>query len=1176
MGIGGAETAFYYYNTVVAKDVAKGSTSIEIVDAKNNPEIKNKIDANGNFIQTFALNYDNDPKIFEYSNAYLTKADLEKNIVYTSVPIPRDIKAGERLYRRPSATAFSTGDYKKVIGDNTWRLYSENATVRIPKDRYDLDTRSIQLATGVKSSDEFYLDDIEVGYSTKIRLYRDGSKIYEGFDSQYNDTNSIDKVKPDNILPRSISANMKLSDNKSKRSIEISFDTPEDNGNIYNYQVSSVSSEDKESPLSESVAVNVVSGIKGYSYIVDKNPNTIPDNKVDVETSKITHTTDDTGVYYIHMKAIDNAGNYSDTTHYKIDIPVLKAEAKPGENLIRLDWSLENIKDKTFKIFQKKEGSNEYQTISTTNLEDKKQVRVLNIYPYNLNMWEPTSEIISFKTWDGESIEIPKSGSLKKWMEEPNSISPKGYGKGIIEVESVEVVDFDNNPDSYLKNSDGSYKYDVIAVGFWDSNAEKWLSEKSIEKIREFTLTGRGLLLGHDVISTTYEDNKFRNLRDIMNIQLPGDNDVSLEYVIPKYVASSTEVLKNKKGMLNNYPWDIHEDKLTIPMSHTSHQWSYGDTWFKFSDKLPGARPSYENIEYKGISGKCTNTAYLSTWGNTAMIQTGHSGGSATEDEQKLLANTLFYLNQLSNDTFLNDNSGQDLAPPNKPNIMPTNINGKHIDFKIYGALDKASTYEYYVESTDKSGDSSISNIVKESISTGIKGYSYVLDRSPDTVPNNNLNVLTPNFSIDNTQDGLLYLHIKAIDNAGNVSETTHITINNNKPIAPNIRASNLNWTKDDVTIYIDNPSVRNVDYIITETQYRVNAGEWVKYLKPFDVDIEGISTIEARNVDGRGVYSDTISLKVKIDKTKPIGKIDIPSKTNTRNIIARVTNMADNLSGISKIRLSAYSDFSVSTGYLNIADVLDKDINIELPRIDNQILNFSNRIVYLEITDIAGNITETTASIKYEAKNPNKPIIIKPIDNSSVLNNQDALVSWQYSDSNSDLMPLEQDRAVAIFTDIKTKKEYSLHTDGIQTSLRANGLPRGEYDLRIEVYNTDNKKNISEKVRITINVYSNTGRLISMDIDKGSPIRYIKVITSSDTPIGTSIEGRIYYVREGDDNFNNSDFINFKIDANRDKKANIIDLKGKMSKVKIVYLLEGNSKGEISPILDSIKVLGK
>ena len=59
---------------------------------------------------------------------------------------------------------------------------------------------------------------------------------------------------------------------------------------------------------------------------------------------------------------------------------------------------------------------------------------------------------------------------------------------------------------------------------------------------------------------------------------------------------------------------------------------------------------------------------YLTTWNNTAMIQTGHSSGASTEDERKVLANTLFYLKQLTHKTEILDNSARDIADPNKVN----------------------------------------------------------------------------------------------------------------------------------------------------------------------------------------------------------------------------------------------------------------------------------------------------------------------------------------------------------------------------------------------------------------------------------------------------------------------------------------------------------------------------
>ena len=66
---------------------------------------------------------------------------------------------------------------------------------------------------------------------------------------------------------------------------------------------------------------------------------------------------------------------------------------------------------------------------------------------------------------------------------------------------------------------------------------------------------------------------------------------------------------------------------------------------------------------------------YLTTWNNTAMIQTGHSNGESTEDERKVLANTLFYLKQLTHKTEILDNSARDIADPNKPANITTAVN---------------------------------------------------------------------------------------------------------------------------------------------------------------------------------------------------------------------------------------------------------------------------------------------------------------------------------------------------------------------------------------------------------------------------------------------------------------------------------------------------------------------
>ena len=86
-----------------------------------------------------------------------------------------------------------------------------------------------------------------------------------------------------------------------------------------------------------------------------------------------------------------------------------------------------------------------------------------------------------------------------------------------------------------------------------------------------------------------------------------------------------------------------------------------GNYWDEFSEikndeQARRELPQDMNLKY-----------YLTTWNNTAMIQTGHSQGESTEDERKVLANTLFYLKQLTKKTEVLDNSARDIADPNKP-----------------------------------------------------------------------------------------------------------------------------------------------------------------------------------------------------------------------------------------------------------------------------------------------------------------------------------------------------------------------------------------------------------------------------------------------------------------------------------------------------------------------------
>ena len=98
-----------------------------------------------------------------------------------------------------------------------------------------------------------------------------------------------------------------------------------------------------------------------------------------------------------------------------------------------------------------------------------------------------------------------------------------------------------------------------------------------------------------------------------------------------------------------------------------------GNIWMEFTgteeyDNLNLEYLKKENLQNAPQGPEYNYKYYLTTWNNTAMIQTGNSNGESTEDERKVLANTLFYLKQLTKKTEVLDNSARDIADPNKVN----------------------------------------------------------------------------------------------------------------------------------------------------------------------------------------------------------------------------------------------------------------------------------------------------------------------------------------------------------------------------------------------------------------------------------------------------------------------------------------------------------------------------
>lgn len=473
---------------------------------------------------------------------------------------------------------------------------------------------------------------------------------------------------------------------------------------------------------------------------------------------------------------------------------VLNTLVDKKENKVILDWN--DVEDVDYyKVYQKKNGMGDFEAMSSNNYAKGKKVKVLNIYPTNLVK-------DTFKNWVTES------------------------GQGLIDIDIVSNSNFNDNPDFYLKNENGEYKYDVIACGFDNITTFTSLSEKSVLAINKAKKNNIGVLLGHHYIgesignfpkySEEYFMNKYKNTDEVC----------------------SHEVELDKSHEALNYPNKLGKvgDVLNIPHTHSNYNAFpfENDIVIKFHNPKRHIYPC--NKSYEGYSGEIngknvSQNAYLSIHENTAQIQTGHSG-SVTIDEKNMLANTVFYLAQKLDESYLEDINGKDINEPTAPThkLYQTGIKqGLKFDSEDIG-----SKFEYYVEGVSEYGDvTHTSNKKMVEIKSGLEGFSYEVSDNP--IPSSNLgdNI--------NSTDGFIsakelaskkYVHIISIDKARNNSKIVTLPITG---------------------LFIDNPPVLKIGGNISIGQNKeYNIMENILATDDYDGDLTKDIKVNIKNPNGK------------------------------------------------------------------------------------------------------------------------------------------------------------------------------------------------------------------------------------------------------------------------------------------------------------------------------------
>ncbi|MBD7970324.1 fibronectin type III domain-containing protein [Paenibacillus gallinarum] len=321
--------------------------------------------------------------------------------------------SGEPLlvYREQAAT-FPT---RWTTSDGNWTTYNANVYISDNPD-YDFSERGVKPYFTWSTDGKIELDDYKLGYATEVEVYRDSQTIYRGYLSDYEDMAATDKAKPNEPSNTRVTIGP---DRKPK----ITWNAVLDTGTTYNYQIKGYPKNTSQTSLSVKNPVTVTSGIKGYSVVIDQNPNTTPPATITTTGTSYTASDAATGNFYVHIAAVDKKNNvsnvvhipYNDTINPNLDISsnnddwtsnsvvltVVASDNETGIKKIQLpDGTSVNESSANYTATQ----NGNYSFVAEDNAGNKREK---NIVIENIDLTNPVINISpQDRPWSDENIDI--------------------------------------------------------------------------------------------------------------------------------------------------------------------------------------------------------------------------------------------------------------------------------------------------------------------------------------------------------------------------------------------------------------------------------------------------------------------------------------------------------------------------------------------------------------------------------------------------------------------------------------------------------------------------------------------------------------------------------------------------------------------------------------------------
>lgn len=265
---------------------------------------------------------------------------------------------------------------------------------------------------------------------------------------------------------------------------------------------------------------------------------------------------------------------------------------------------------------------------------------------------------------------------------------------------------------------------------------------------------------------------------------------------------------------------DHDENKPAVCTAHTGYKTGCGKTDSYICGMTEGqilsSVPAYGGSNYINTAN-CRNYTDKSGWQN----------GNGT---LQISSVALGYLeSNLLNGVTATDFGKPEIIDIDSVRLIATDENTVKVSFAR--PADTGTTYYHKVESYPLGSEDMLccSNVSVNTLKTQVQGYRYVVDRSAGTIVNNSHQWYgepgTNPFIMVKMKEGLQYLHIAAQDKAGNLGKTIHIALSDQTVIFWPVRTSQLQLEQQN-----------NVYPAKERYTYYVRAGENI----PFSVSFTG------------------------------------------------------------------------------------------------------------------------------------------------------------------------------------------------------------------------------------------------------------------------------------------------------------------------------------------------